>query len=111
MGPVTHSQKETENSIQSKDRKTEQTRTNAKPQYKYSTPVEDASLIGKVAKKALDNSITISTHKLLSISPDVCQHIKDLLTTKRVNQTATTAFSEEVKDNSNAEVLMAQSTS
>jgi hypothetical protein len=52
-----------------------------------------------VAKQALDVPVTISTRELLSIAPDVRRHIKDLCTTKRVSNTATTAFVEEEKGN------------
>jgi hypothetical protein len=76
------------------------TRTNEKPasagpapQFRYHTPIEDSALIAKVAKQALDVQITLPIRDILSISPDVRQHIKDQIVTKRVTSASANALS------------------
>lgn len=68
-GPVTRSKKEAKKETQNANRPLDQPRPNSDSQFKYSMPIEDPSLVGKVAKKALDNAVTISTRELLFISP------------------------------------------
>ena len=63
------------------------------PQFRYITPIEEAQDVKDVAQRSLDASVTITTRELLSISPDVRRHIKDLVSTKCV---AMTAFTEEM---------------
>jgi len=53
------------------------------PQYKYSTPIEDAKLVTSVVDRALDIPITITSRELLAVAPEVRRNIKDLITTKR----------------------------
>jgi gag-polyprotein putative aspartyl protease len=72
--------------------KVEPVKPTAEPQFRYITPIEDPSLIKTVIKQALDVPLTISTCELLSLAPDIRKQVKDLLTTKRVSQNATTAF-------------------
>jgi hypothetical protein len=54
------------------------------PQYKYSTPIEDESVVKKVVQQALDSSLTLTTREVLAIAPDVRKVIKDQITTKRM---------------------------
>ena len=63
------------------------------PQFRYHTPIEDPSLISKVANQALDGSITLRFRDLLSISPDVRRHIKEQIVTKRVTSASANALS------------------
>ena len=97
------------NNNQPANKPAEQSRN--EPQFKYQTPIEDPSLVKTVAKQALDAAVTMTTRELLSISPDVRRHVKDLLTAKRVPQTATTAFYEEEEGIGPAEVFMSELTS
>jgi hypothetical protein len=62
--------------------------TNVGPQFRYVTPIEDPSLIKKIAQQSLDLPITMTTRELLSVAPDVRRHIKEQLMTKRVSTTA-----------------------
>lgn len=72
MGSTTHSQKEVEKGMQNKNKTNESSKPSPALQFKYNTMIEDPNLIGKVANKALNNSVTWSTRKLLFILPDVC---------------------------------------
>ena len=56
--------------------------TGPAPQFRYHTPIKDSALIAKVVKQALDVEITLPIQDILSISPDVRQHIKDQIMTK-----------------------------
>ncbi|KAF9546812.1 hypothetical protein CPC08DRAFT_613658, partial [Agrocybe pediades] len=53
------------------------------PQYKHSTPIEDAKLINNVLNRALDVPITLTNRELLALAPDVRKQVKELITTKR----------------------------
>ncbi|KAF9537747.1 hypothetical protein CPC08DRAFT_651632, partial [Agrocybe pediades] len=57
--------------------------TASAPQYKYSTPIEDAKLINNVLNRALDVPITLTNRELLALAPDVRKQVKELITTKR----------------------------
>jgi hypothetical protein len=51
-------------------------------QYRYSTPVEDPSVVLKVVNCALNTPISITQRELLSISPEVQKQYKELTTTQ-----------------------------
>jgi len=89
------------------------TRTNEKPasagpapQFRYHTPIKDSALIAKVAKQVLDVQITLPIRDILSISPDVRQHIKDQIMTKRVTSASANANALSANAN-NVECFMA----
>ena len=68
--------------------KSTETPTNTGPQFRYVTPIEDPTLIKKIAQQSLDLPITMTTRELLSVSPDIRRHIKEQLITRRVGTTA-----------------------
>ena len=56
--------------------------TSTELQFKYVTPIQDPSLVVKVAQKLLDVPITITMKELLSISPEVRKHVKEQINQK-----------------------------
>ena len=62
------------------------------PQFRYHTPIEDATTISRVADQALNASVTLPIKDLLSISPDVRRYIKDQIVTKRVTTASANAL-------------------
>lgn len=76
---------------QEKEIEKNETHTNTGPQFRYVTPIEDPSLIKKIAQQSLELPITMTTRELLSVSPDIRRHIKEQLMTKRVSTTALNA--------------------
>jgi hypothetical protein len=61
----------------------------SRPQYRYSTPVENPALVHKVVNCALDVPVSITQHKLLSISPEARKQYKELTTTQQVSAVTT----------------------
>jgi hypothetical protein len=73
------------------------------PQYRYSTPVEDPTIILKVVNHALNIHVSITQRGLLSISPEARKQYKELTTTRRVSaRTMEVGKLEEVPDDSPA---------
>jgi hypothetical protein len=52
------------------------------PQYRYTTPVEDPTIVRKVVNCTLDIPISITQRELLSISPEARKQYKELTTTR-----------------------------
>ena len=89
------------------NKKTEPAKPTMEYQYKYVMLIEDPNLVQSIAKQALDVPVTMSTRELLPLSPDVRKHVKDLISAKRVPQTATAAYVEGNPAEDNAEVFIA----
>jgi hypothetical protein len=53
----------------------------SRPQYRYTTPVEDPAIIREVVNRALDIPVSITQCELLSISPEARKQYKELTTT------------------------------
>lgn len=67
-------------------------KTTDDPRHCYQAVIESPTKISELAEHALDTKITISTRELLSVSPDVWKHIKELVTSRR---TAINVFEED----------------
>ena len=76
------------------------------PQFRYITPIEDPTLVKKIADQSLETAITISTRELLSVAPEIRRHIKDQLVTKRISASAMNV-SELLEDDEDSRVLVA----
>ena len=70
---------------QEKQADNSETQGSTGPQYRYVSPIEDPTLIKKIANQTLDLPITMSTRELFSVSPEIRRHIKDQLITKRIS--------------------------
>ena len=55
------------------------------PKYRYQAAIEAGTKSSDLADRALDAKITISTRELLAASPDVRRHVKDIVTSRKVN--------------------------
>ncbi|KAF9440054.1 hypothetical protein P691DRAFT_174155 [Macrolepiota fuliginosa MF-IS2] len=66
------------------------------PQFCYTTPAEDPTIIQKVIEKGLDSTVTLTQRELFAITPDVCCYVKEQVTTKwiPIEPTAVTTFEE-----------------
>lgn len=58
--------------------------SNAGPQFKYQTPLEDPKLTKAVLERVLDAKVELSQRELLALAPDIRKQIKEMATTKRV---------------------------
>ena len=67
---------------QEKEIEKNKTHTGTGPQFRYVTPIEDPSLIKKIAQQSLDLLITMTARELLSVSLNIRRHIKEQLMTK-----------------------------
>ena len=70
---------------QEKQADNSETQGSTGPQYRYVSPIEDPTLIKKIANQTLDLPITMSTRELFSVSPEIRRHVKDQLITKRIS--------------------------
>src|SRR5882762_7567032 len=55
------------------------------PKFRYQSAIEASVNLGTIANRALNSQITLSTHELLAVSPDIRREIKDLVTSKKVS--------------------------
>lgn len=58
--------------------------SNAGPQFKYQTLLEDPKLTKAVLERALDAKVELWQRELLVLAPDIRKQIKEMATTKRV---------------------------
>ena len=70
-------------------------KTTDDPKHRYQAAIESPAKISELAERALDAKITISTRELLSASPDVRKHVKELVTSRR---TAINVFEEDEEE-------------
>ena len=52
--------------------------------YRYQSAIEASVKSSDVVDKLLDTQVTVSTRELLSVSPDIRKHVKDLVASKKV---------------------------
>lgn len=57
------------------------------PQFRYTTPVEDPTLVQQVLDKVMDTPVVITHRQFLAASPEVRRFVKEQVTTKRVPTT------------------------
>ena len=65
------------------------------PRHHYQATIESPTKISELAERAVDAKITISTRELLSATPDVRKHVKELVTGHR---TAINVFEEDEEE-------------
>jgi hypothetical protein len=106
--PATKARQEAEKKTLQQDKQLEQLTRTTEPQYRYVTPIKDPGLAKDMIKQTLETLVMISTRKLLSLAPDIQKQVKEMLTTKRVPQTATAAFVEEGETMKKAGVFMTE---
>jgi hypothetical protein len=107
-GPTMRSWQEAEKKAQQQEKQAEPSTHTSEPQFWYVMPIEDLDLVKNISKRTLEIPVTVSARELLSLVPDVWKQVKEMLTTKWVPQSATTAFMEEGQVVKLADVFMAR---
>jgi len=70
--------------------------------------IEEPEVIQHIINKSLESPVTLTQRELYAISPDICQYLKDNITTRRINtpNIALTNTLEEIKEDLPAVALL-----
>jgi len=75
---------------------------------RWHSNIEEPEVIQHVIDKSLESPVMLTQWELYAISPDICQYLKDNVTTRRINtpNIASTNTLEEIKEDLPALVLL-----